>query len=365
MEETRTNGSERQHQSHSTGLVRLWLSVVAALVVAMILVGGATRLTDSGLSITEWQLITGFIPPLSKADWADVFAKYQLIPEYQLVNKGMSLSEFKVIFWWEWGHRFLGRIVGFVVLIPLVLFWWRGVLAPWLKRRLVVIFLLGAAQGALGWYMVMSGLVERVDVSQYRLAAHLGLAVVIVALVFWTILDLRQPSKTPPVLPGRSSGFFRSATLLAALIFVQILAGALVAGIDAGQGYNTWPLMDGALVPSGLLATSPWYLNVFENALTVQFDHRILAYLIALFVLVQAAKILSKPVVAAKQSAVVLVVVMGAQLALGIWALLAHVPLDLSLAHQGGAIVLLLVALWHAHAIGRAEPDGQPVAAAL
>jgi len=363
MDATPMTDAQQLPAPHATTLLRLWLAVVAAMIIAMILVGGATRLTDSGLSITEWQPITGFVPPLSDSSWAETFAKYRQIPEYELVNKGMSLNEFKSIFWWEWGHRFLGRIVGFVVLIPLVLFWWRGRLSGWLKRRLVVIFLLGAAQGALGWYMVKSGLVDRVDVSQYRLAAHLALAVFIVAVVFWTILDLGNGRNAQPRAPAVSRSLLCGSVVLVALIFVQIMLGALVAGLDAGQGYNTWPLMDGALVPSGLLVMSPWYLNIFENAMTVQFDHRMLAYAIAVYVLVQAGTALAKEHFV-RISAAALIVAVVAQLGLGIWALLARAPLDLSLAHQGGAIVLFLIALWHTHELGRTEraPEeaGQP-----
>ncbi len=336
------------------GLIVSWLALTGFLVVAMITVGGATRLTDSGLSITEWQLITGFVPPLNMAEWAEAFEKYRQIPEYKLINKGMSLAEFKVIYWWEWGHRFLGRVIGFVVIIPLLGFWFAGWLAAWLKRRVVIIFLAGAAQGGLGWYMVMSGLVERTDVSQYRLAAHLLLAFIILGLIVWSVLDLVRAKSDPSAARAMALSARISAGTLVALIFAQIFMGALVAGLDAGQGYNTWPLMDGALVPDGLFAASPWYLNLFENAMTVQFNHRMAAYLLVAAICVHVAIVAPRAGGTVLATGVAMLSTALAQTGLGIWTLLRQAPLDLSLIHQGGAVVLLVIALWHVHALRRA-----------
>jgi heme a synthase len=323
-------------------LVRGWLYVIAALIFAMVLVGGATRLTDSGLSITEWQPILGVVPPLDEVDWQAAFEKYRQIPEYRLVNPGMSLVQFKFIYWWEWAHRFLGRMIGIAFLIPFLWLWLTGRLEPALVPRLWAIFALGGLQGVLGWYMVQSGLAGRVDVSQYRLAAHLGLAVVLYAAVLWVALGVGEARRAAP----RRAASWRAA-LLAALVFVQIVIGAFLAGLDAGQGYNTWPLMAGRLVPDGLIAMSPWWSNLFENALTVQFEHRILAYAIALVAVVHL--ILMRRAAADTVGAAILCALMLAQIALGVWTLIARVPIELGLLHQAGALTVLSAALWHLH----------------
>lgn len=330
--------------------VRTWLFVLAAMVALMVIVGGATRLTDSGLSITEWQPILGAIPPLTDADWQSAFAKYREIPEYKLVNEGMSLAEFKFIYWWEWGHRLLGRLVGFVFLLPFLYFWFTGRLSRPMIPKLVLLFVLGGLQGALGWYMVKSGLVDRVDVSQYRLAAHLGLAVLIFGAILWVAFGLGAPRSSG----SANRGLYRSAIGLSALIFFQILLGALVAGIHAGRIHNTWPLMDGALVPDGLFIMSPWYLNLFENALTVQFDHRLGAYAIVIWVAWHTVTVIRQagegPLAV---SAGLLVLAVLAQVGLGIWTLLAQVPIDLALLHQGAAVLLFGFALWHTFQLSR------------
>ena len=325
--------------------VRVWLYCMCALIFAMTLVGGATRLTDSGLSITEWQPILGIIPPLSDAAWQEALEKYRQIPQYQIINKGMSLSEFKFIYWWEWGHRFLGRIIGFAFLIPFIYFWVRGYLTRPMVPKLVIMFVLGGLQGALGWYMVMSGLVERTDVSQYRLAAHLCAAVVIFGYIFWVALRMGQEQTRQ--IPA-SSGLKISAIALTVAVFIQIGLGAFVAGLDAGQGYNTWPLMDGAVVPAGLGAMSPWYLNLFENALTVQFNHRVAAYIVLIWAFAHAGIAIARSEPGAiAVSAGLLAVTTLVQVIIGIATLLAHVPLSLALLHQGAAIVLFAVLLWH------------------
>ena len=264
--------------------VRVWLLIVAGLVFAMIVVGGATRLTDSGLSITEWLPILGVIPPLNEADWQEAFEKYKASPEYAIVNAGMTLAEFKFIYWWEWAHRFLGRFIGVAFAVPFFGFWITGKLRPGFAKKCLGILVLGGLQGFIGWYMVKSGLVDRIDVSQYRLALHLLLAFAILGLLIWLALDLAHDTQSPRL---QTVSLFqrRLAVVLIALVFVQSGLGALVAGLKAGLAYNTWPLMDGKLIPSGLGAMSPWYLNFFENATTVQFSHRVMAYVIVVLVL--------------------------------------------------------------------------------
>ena len=327
--------------------LRLWLASIAFLIVAMILVGGATRLTDSGLSITEWQPIIGAIPPQSDADWQEAFAAYRKIPQYAELNSGMSLEAFKTIYWWEWAHRFLGRLISAAFLIPFVAFWAAGRIPRTLLPRLGGLFLLGGLQGAVGWYMVKSGLVDRIDVSQYRLAAHLGVAVLILGYTLWLIFGL-----APDPQAARSATRTRTAASVAALllglIYLQILAGALVAGLDAGQGFNTWPLIAGAFVPDGLGALSPWTLNLFENPLTVQFDHRMLAYTVVLASLAQAAWLAAthKPS-AMLGSGLMLACLVLLQATLGVWTLLLAVPIPLGLAHQAGAIAVFAAAVHH------------------
>ena len=326
--------------------VRWWLYGVAALVFALIIVGGATRLTDSGLSITEWRPIMGIIPPLSEAEWQEALAKYRLIPEYKLVNRGMSLEAFKFIFWWEWAHRFLARTVGFVFAIPFLYFALRRQIPAGMSWKLAGLFALGGLQGAIGWYMVSSGLIDRVDVSHYRLALHLTVAFLIFALLLWAAWSL-LPREDLRVTRPAAIRHRRVAGLLLALIFLQVVLGALVAGMKAGLTHNTWPLMDGALIPDGLWVMSPWYLNPFENATTVQFNHRMVAYLIVVGVLWQAVAVMRADDFRLAPSAFALAAGVLVQAALGIWTLLAHVPLSLGLAHQGVAAVVTGIAAWH------------------
>lgn len=326
--------------------LRLWLGTLAALIIVMILVGGATRLTDSGLSITEWQPVVGVIPPLSQSDWDEAFAAYKTIPEYAELKRGMSLDEFKTIYWWEWAHRALGRLIGVVFLVPFVAFWIAGRIPPSLLPRLIGLFVLGGLQGALGWYMVKSGLTERTDVSQYRLAAHFGLALVILGYTLWLLFGLGRARGVRAASRGRSAMWVAGFVL--ALVFVQMLAGALVAGLDAAMGYNTWPLINGAFVPQGLAEASPWYLNLFENPLTVQFNHRMLGYAVVLAALGQLAWLgLRRAPPPLLGSALTLALFALLQAALGVWTLLLSVPIALGLAHQAGAIAIFAVALYH------------------
>lgn len=339
-------------QPRSSAPLRAWLYTVAALVFLMVSVGGATRLTGSGLSITEWKPIMGALPPLSAADWQEAFDKYRQIPQYVQINRGMSLEAFKAIFWWEWSHRFLGRLVGVVFLVPFLALLATGHIRRALVPRLAGLFVLGGLQGAIGWYMVASGLSERVSVSQYRLALHLGLAILIFGALIWTALSLDDRAELRRA--GTTAG--RWAAALVGLVFVQIELGALVAGMKAGFAYNTWPLMDGQLVPRGLLIMQPWYENLFENAMTVQFNHRLVAYALTIATAWHVWRIVREPASErVRQTALVLGVAVGAQVLLGIWTLLAHVPLSLGLLHQAGAAAVFGVAVWHLHAVRRSE----------
>ncbi len=325
--------------------IRLWLWAVAGLIFAMVLVGGATRLTESGLSITEWQPVSGALPPLSEADWKVEFEKYQAIPQYRYLNRGMDLAEFKTIFWWEWAHRLLGRLIGVAFLLPFLWFLWRGWIEPAMRIPLATIFGLGAVQGAVGWWMVASGLADRVEVSQYRLAFHLTLACLIYVATLWTAERLHDaPASIAPV-PARVR--FGALALLV-LVLAQIYLGALVAGLRAGFVYNTWPAIDGSFVPAGarLFFAHPLWRNFFENTLTVQFDHRMMAYAVLIVALLHAADALRVRAVAT--GAVVLALGVTLQAALGIWTLLAQAPLALSLAHQALALVVLTLASLHA-----------------
>jgi heme a synthase len=345
-------------------ILRLWLGALALLIVAMILVGGATRLTDSGLSITEWKPVTGAIPPMSDSAWQEAFDAYQKIPEYLELKRGMSLDEYKAIYWWEWGHRFLGRLIGVAFLVPFLAFWFAGYIPRALLPRLLGLFVLGGLQGALGWYMVKSGLVARVDVSQYRLTAHLGVAVAILGYTLWLIFDLGRETKGES-RSGTSAAAWVAGVVLA-LIYLQILAGGLVAGIDAGFGYNTWPLINGAFVPSGLSEASPWYLNLFENPLTVQFDHRMLGYAVVLATILQSGWLaVRRGAPECITSGFILMCLALLQTTIGVWTLLLGVPIGLGLAHQAGAIVLFAAALYHLWlSLERRAPAGRNQAAA-
>ena len=326
--------------------VRCWLTTVAVLIAIMVLVGGATRLTESGLSIVEWKPVAGTLPPLNDAQWREAFEGYQTIPQYRELNAGMSLDEFKTIFWWEWSHRLLGRFIGIAYLLPFLWFLWRGALSADLKRRLWFIFGLGALQGAVGWWMVASGLTQRVEVSQLRLATHLVLALLIYAAIVWTLRRLSERQSAVA-----SSRLKITSLALLALTFVQLYLGALVAGLRAGRAYNTWPEIDGALIPSAerLFFEAPWWRNLFDNTLTVQFEHRMVAYaLLALAILHAVDAIRSRAGPAAVNGAILLAVAILLQAALGIQTLLQQVPILLGLAHQAMAIVVLTLAVLQA-----------------
>jgi heme a synthase len=328
--------------------VGVWLWCVAGLVFAMVLVGGATRLTESGLSITEWKPVTGAIPPLGETDWQAEFARYKAIPQYEKLNAGMSLDEFKVIYWWEWGHRLLGRLIGVVFLLPFLWFLWRRAIDGRLGAALAGIFALGAMQGAVGWWMVASGLTERVSVSQYRLAFHLTLACIIYVALAWTadrMLANPTPSDIPPV-PRRLRW---AAGALLGLVVAQIYLGALVAGLRAGLIYETWPLIDGSFIPpaASLFFDQPLWRNFFENTLMVQFDHRMVAYALVAVALAHAIDAhRNSPRLGAGAGGVAFALL--AQAAFGIATLTHGVPLALAMLHQATAFVVLTAATLHA-----------------
>jgi cytochrome c oxidase assembly protein subunit 15 len=329
--------------------VRLWLYAVAVLVALMVVIGGTTRLTGSGLSITEWKPVTGIVPPLSDAAWQAAFEGYRKIPQYREINRGMSLSEFKFIYFWEWIHRALGRVIGAVFLLPLLWFVSRGLIDRALGWKLGGLFLLGGLQGAIGWWMVASGLSERTDVSQYRLAVHLTTACLIFSAIIAiaTGLEMRVREKVAPRL--RAAAF-----AILALVFVQIFLGALVAKTNAGLTFNTWPLMDGHFIPplSQLLTMSPWWKNLFENVMTVQFDHRMVAYAIFALAAWHAFDTRGEGR-SVRFNARHLFALVLLQAALGIATLLYAAPFALALLHQLGAVVVLAAATRHAALLSR------------
>jgi cytochrome c oxidase assembly protein subunit 15 len=337
----------RVPQTRSLSAVRAWIYTLAALVVLMVAVGGATRLTGSGLSITEWRPVTGAIPPLTEQAWLVEFEKYRQISQYELVNKGMTLSEFKFIYGWEWGHRQLGRLIGLVFFLPLVWFWVRGAIQGRLALALLGIGALGGLQGAIGWIMVASGLEPGMTaVAPIKLALHLTVASLILACLVWVASGLKDRSAAPPEVRAGSAPM-----ILVGLILFQIVLGGLVAGSKAGLTYNTWPLMDGVFVPpaSALFSVSPWIENFVDNVVLVQFNHRLAAYAIVAFALWHAWTL--RRTAPASKTASRAVAVAGltlAQMVLGIVTLLLVVPLWAGLAHQVFAMAVLAMAVVHA-----------------
>jgi heme a synthase len=338
-------------QDRHARALRLWLLCVAAMIFLTLVVGGATRLTESGLSITQWKPLTGVLPPLSDAAWRAEFKDYQAIPQYKQLNRGMKLDEFKVIYWWEWAHRLLARSTGAVFLLPFLVFLWRGAVPPRLRLRLWTIFGAGALLGVVGWWMVSSGLAGsgRVSVAPVRLAFHLTLATAIYAAVLWTAQQIapQRPSEAPARLRV-------GALVAAAMVLAQIYLGALVAGLDAGLVYNTWPLIDGAFVPdpAHLWFLHPAWRNLFENPLTVQFFHRMLAYAIWLAVMLHANDAWRTR--RESRGAFILAGAVTLQAALGIVTLLNQAPIPLALAHQIMAILVFTVAVLHAERLSHA-----------
>ena len=333
--------------------VSLWLWFVASLVFAMVVVGGATRLTESGLSITEWQPILGAIPPMSEADWLSAFDKYKQIPQYHALNQDMTLEAFKAIYWWEWSHRLLGRLIGVVFALPLVAFWWTGRLKSGTGAKFLGVLALGGVQGVIGWYMVKSGLVDRIEVSQYRLALHLTTAFAILGLLAWLALE-EWPSTARVTGQVATPLIKRVAGVMVGLVLLQVVLGAFVAGLRAGLIYNTWPTMDGRWLPSDYW-TTPAYLSFFESHAAAQFNHRLTAYLVGAVGLIELWLVMRAPVdERILRTAVLLSAAVFAQMGLGIATLLSHVPLELGLLHQGGGALVLVLAVVHLHATRRA-----------
>ena len=333
----------RDREARNRLYVRSWLYVVLVVLMALFVVGGATRLTGSGLSITEWKPIHGVIPPIGDAEWQEEFAKYRQIPQYEELNSDMTVEEFKTIFWWEWAHRLLARGVGFLVALPLAFFWLSGRLERHLKPKLVGLLALGGLQGFIGWWMVASGLSERVSVSQYRLATHLVLA----CLIFTATMVIARGLAPHSAGPARESTR-RFAGWMVVLVLVQIYLGALVAGLHAGMTFNTWPLMDGRIWPDGLLVIEPVWRNFFENPKTVQFIHRLGAYAVFLAALWHMIAVWrGEPGSTHARRAVVLFLLVLAQAAVGVMTLLFVVPLHAALTHHALAIVVLGFAAAH------------------
>lgn len=361
--------SDRRHaidRPRERTLVKLWLWLVAALVFAMVVVGGATRLTGSGLSITEWNPIMGAIPPLTHEAWEAAFAKYREIPQFRIANPDMTLAGFQFIFWWEWSHRFLGRFIGVAFFVPFVAFLVTGRITRAELPRFLGLFVLGGLQGLVGWWMVASGLVDRISVAPYRLAIHLTLASLIFVAIVATAATLERfqvkwkPVHRPETRENKDFDRPRgspvasrtSATVLLVAVLIQIFLGALVAGNGAGLVYNTWPSMNGTIVPPDILAHTPMWRNFFENPATVQFIHRLGAYAVFALAIVEAWRF-GRSGTPRAMTANLLVAAAFAQAGLGIATLLMIVPLDLALAHQAGAMLVLLVATLNWTAAGQ------------
>ncbi len=336
------------------GAVRVWLGILFVMVAAIVMVGGLTRLTDSGLSITEWNLVWGFLPPMSGEDWLDLYNKYRATPEFQLQNANMNLDGFRQIFWWEWGHRVLGRLIGLV--------WFFGFVGLYLTKRiprgwtgrLVLIGALIGLQGAVGWWMVSSGLVEnRVDVVSYRLATHLGLAFIILGLITWFFLSLgRSEAEAMQARRAREGRLFSMNTGLMHLVFLQILLGALVAGIDAGRSFVDWPWMADQFFPPDAFDIVPAWRNFFENAGLVQFIHRMSGYLVVIFALVVWARSRKSPNGATRRAVQYVAIMALVQMGLGIYTVLTAAQLHIAITHQVGAILLWVLIINARHKAG-------------
>jgi len=329
--------------------IAIWLFICCATIFAMVILGGVTRLTGSGLSMVEWEPLMGILPPLSHAQWQETFFLYQQFPEYKIHNYSMNLAEFKSIFWFEYSHRLLGRAIGLIFILPLLYFTLTGKVKKSLIPKLMGMFILGGLQGLMGWYMVKSGLVQDPHVSQYRLTAHLALAFIVYAYIFWVALDLLfSAEKTQPAVV--TNGLKSFSLLLTLLVFITVLSGGFVAGLKAGYAFNTFPLMDGQLVPESIFALSPTWKNFFENIATVQFDHRLMAsslfIIIPLFWLRATRQDISTR---ARLGVHLLIAMLGIQLTLGISTLLLYVPVPLAAAHQGGALILFTIMLFVTH----------------
>ncbi len=341
--EAQTIAGEQSRALRNRALLRGWLWIVVLMLFALVMVGGATRLTDSGLSITEWKPIHGIVPPLNDAEWQEEFAKYRETPEFRQVKSELDLPGFKSIFWWEYAHRALARTIGVVFALPLLFFWVTRRIEHAVKPKLLGLLALGGLQGAIGWWMVASGLVVRVDVSQYRLATHLTMAAVIIAGTVVVARGLSPHSGRPA-----DHGTRRFAGFLVLAALVQIYLGGLVAGLDAGMSFNSWPLMDGRLIPGDLFTIEPAWRNLFENPKTVQFIHRLGAYaLLGLTLWHMIATRRRQPGTTHARRALVLFHLVLVQALIGITALVLVVPFGWALLHQAGALIVLGFAAAH------------------
>jgi cytochrome c oxidase assembly protein subunit 15 len=340
-------------EARSRRRVAGWLFAVSFLVFAMIVLGGVTRLTHSGLSITEWEPFIGTVPPLSDADWQVQFEKYQLTPEFKLRNFDMTVEDFKPIFWMEYAHRLLGRVIGLAYFLPLVWFFVTRQVPRGTGGWLIALFVLGGLQGALGWYMVASGLVDDPRVSQYRLTAHLSLAFLIFAAAFWMALGLARSPHRGAARPEAAAPRVLAYAVVG-LVALMVVTGGFVAGIRAGLAYNTFPLMNGHLMPPEIFMLEPWWLNLFNNMATVQFNHRLFAWLLIFTVPVLwwlVRRRVSEP--AARLASSLLLAWLAVQVGLGIATVLLRLPLPIAASHQGGAVVFLALALWTAFELRR------------
>mgnify|MGYP006075720289 CR=1 FL=1 len=338
------NTATFEQQARYNRQIAYWLLICAAVIFGMILLGGVTRLTNSGLSMVDWKPLMGIIPPLSEADWQAMFLKYQQFPEYQKINIGMSLEEFKPIFMYEYLHRVLGRFIGIIFILPFLFFFFTKRIKAGLTPKLIIMLIGGGFQGLLGWYMVKSGLVDNPRVSQYRLTAHLGAAVLIYSFILWTAFSLISPKSDQPI---ELKNFAYS---LSGLIFLMILSGGLVAGTHAGHAYSTWPLMGDSFIPAGLYSMAPAWLSAFEDITTIQFNHRMFAYLIVVLVAIFAVKILRSDLKGSARIGVYcLIGLLIMQVTLGISTLVFYVPVPVAAAHQVGAVALLSASLFVSH----------------
>jgi len=340
--------------------VALWLILVATVIFFMIILGGVTRLTHSGLSMVDWNPIMGIIPPLTDADWEETFKLYQAFPEYQVVNQGMTVEGFKSIFYFEYFHRVLGRLIGLIFLVPFLIFWYKGAIRKPLIPHMIILFVLGGGQGLLGWYMVKSGLVKDPQVSQYRLTAHLMLAVFIYGYALWVAFGLLWKAADRPT-NSATKKLYTYSLWLNALVLLMIASGGFVAGTKAGFAYSTFPLMDGQFIPDGLYSMTPLWSNWFENITTVQFNHRIFAYLLILIIpafcfAVRRLGTTSRSRLAAHLLLAMLVI----QVSLGVATILMHVPVAIAASHQGGAVLLFTLSLFICRELSfqKEEPAG-------
>ncbi len=340
-------------------IIALWLFICCAAIYAMVILGGVTRLTGSGLSMVEWAPIMGSLPPLNQSEWLEAFELYKQFPEYKIKNYNMDLNAFKSIFWFEYSHRILGRMIGIIFFFPMVFFFYKGWVSSSLKPKLIAMFILGGLQGLLGWYMVKSGLVNNPDVSQYRLTAHLGLALFVYAYILWMAMSLffqNSEIQNKDALEKKTimDSLKPFALFLSIFVFVTAISGGFVAGLKAGHAYNTFPLMNGQLIPDGLFTLEPGWINMFENVTTVQFDHRLAATVLFISIIIfYIAAIRKTPSKRIKLGLHLMLTMLFIQVSLGISTLLFHVPVAVAASHQAGALLLFTIVLYVTHQIRR------------